>query len=207
MTPALTRGLEGQSLPAFGMQPSGMLRIRLGQQERYIWPVHLPGWLAAGWRVAGSDAVAATEPMFADPVDVAVPGAFTSLSSAANPTPPPELPEPAASAGATPAPTRGRRGRRRKEEASTSDTERADVLSQDSTPPEQSLENSEPTGDGTDHVLGESGSDVTAESASDSSAASSADAALAVDPDPAPETDSEPVLTALPDDLFDDPLT
>jgi len=48
---------------------------------------------------------------------------------------------------------------------------------------------------------------VTAESASGSSAALSAEDGVAVDPDPAPETDPEPVLTALPDDLFDDPLT
>ena len=203
MTPAPTSGLEGQSLPAFGMQPSGMLRIRLGQQERYIWPVHLPGWLAAGWRVAGSDAVAAMGPMFVDPGDVAVPGASTSLSPAPNLTPPLEPAEPAASADATPAPTRGRRGRRRKEESAPAETEPAVVSPQESTPSDQLFADSDTTGDGADRRTSDSMSDVTAEPSSDSSS----DEALAVDPDPAPETDPEPVLTALPDDLFDDPLT
>ena len=210
MTPAPTRGLEGQSLPAFGMQPSGMLRIRLGQQERYIWPVHLPGWLAAGWRLAGSDAVAAMEPMFVVPGDVAVPATGTALSPAANPTPPLEPAEPAASADATPAPTRGRRGRRRKEEPSPAPSEPAGGNLQETTPPAPQLVGTDTDGDGGDPAANgtsESGPNRTAESASDSRAASSADAALAVDPDPATETDPEPVLTPLPDDLFDDPLT
>lgn len=38
-----------------GMEPAGMLRIRRDGQERFVWPVHLPGWLALGWRVAGAD--------------------------------------------------------------------------------------------------------------------------------------------------------
>ena len=34
-------------------QTAGMLRIQKGQDERHVWPVHLSGWLALGWRVAG----------------------------------------------------------------------------------------------------------------------------------------------------------
>ena len=30
----------------------GMVRIALGEQHRWIWPVHLPGWLAVGWQLA-----------------------------------------------------------------------------------------------------------------------------------------------------------
>ena len=41
-------------MAAQGPLPAGMLRIRLGNQERYVWPVHLPGWLGLGWRVAGA---------------------------------------------------------------------------------------------------------------------------------------------------------
>ena len=36
----------------------GMVRIARGQQHRWIWPVHLPGWLALGWQVAHPGAAA-----------------------------------------------------------------------------------------------------------------------------------------------------
>jgi hypothetical protein len=80
-----------------------MLRIRQGSQERYVWPVHLPGWLVLGWRLAGAEAtagaptigVAAVEP----PAPIAADGS--------------QLLEPD---DAKPASTRGRRGRRSKEE-------------------------------------------------------------------------------------------
>jgi len=32
-------------------QPEGMLRISDGHSFQVIWPVHLPGWLALGWRL------------------------------------------------------------------------------------------------------------------------------------------------------------
>lgn len=90
-------------IAAQGPLPAGMLRIRLGSQERYVWPVHLPGWLGLGWRVAGAEATAE---------------APTLGIAAAEP------PAPIAAAAADlldqddakPASTRGRRGRRRKEE-------------------------------------------------------------------------------------------
>jgi hypothetical protein len=76
-----------------------MLRIQQGNQERYVWPVHLLGWLALGWRVAGPSSIAA------EPLPQAVPAPAVPL----------ELePEPTAGQG-----KRGRgRGRRRKEEES-----------------------------------------------------------------------------------------
>ncbi len=47
-----------------GMEPAGMLRIRQDSQERFVWPVHLPGWLALGWQVERPEPIhtpAATE--------------------------------------------------------------------------------------------------------------------------------------------------
>ena len=42
-----------------------MLRIGKGQEERHVWPVHLPGWLAIGWRVVGAKEPAATADLVA----------------------------------------------------------------------------------------------------------------------------------------------
>ena len=80
-------------LLAPGPLPAGMLRIQQGNQERYVWPVHLPGWLALGWRVAGPSSTAA------EPLSQAVPAPAVPLDSEPEPT-----------AG------RGKRGRRRREE-------------------------------------------------------------------------------------------
>ena len=38
---------------------AGMVRIQRGSELRYIWPVHLPGWLASGWRVGNGEGNAA----------------------------------------------------------------------------------------------------------------------------------------------------
>lgn len=158
-------GPQSQGLSAQGLQPAGMLRISKGQQERYVWPVHLPGWLAVGWRVVGAAA------------DRSAAGATTA--------PPPVPP-------AEPAPTRGKRGRRRKQESSSiaaapepvaviePDTELASVAEQQ-LEQELALDEIEPL----------------------------ADAGTNPDHDPAGDRDTAaevPVLTALPDDLFDDPL-
>ena len=80
-------------LLAQGPLPAGMLRIQQANQERYVWPVHLPGWLGLGWRVAGPSSTAVEQL----PQAVAAPA--VPLDS-----------EPEPSAG------RGKRGRRRKEE-------------------------------------------------------------------------------------------
>lgn len=73
--------------------PAGMLRIHKGNQKRYVWPVHLPGWLALGWRVAGPSSMAAE---------------LLPQSEMAPAVSPESEPEPTAG--------RGKRGRRRKEE-------------------------------------------------------------------------------------------
>ena len=156
-------------LAAQGPLPAGMLRIRLGSQARYVWPVHLPGWLALGWRVAGAEATAV---------------APTAGVAAAEP------PAPIAAATgelleqgeAKPAATRGRRGRRRKEE------------------PEQP----------------HAGAETTPEETGKTAEADAADSELSVATDLAAESktnpgndstaDGELSLTALPDDLFADPL-
>jgi hypothetical protein len=42
-----------------------MLRISKGNEERHVWPVHLPGWLAIGWRVVAVPAPAPTADLVA----------------------------------------------------------------------------------------------------------------------------------------------
>jgi hypothetical protein len=146
-----------------------MLRIRQGSQERYVWPVHLPGWLGLGWRVAGAEATA---------------GAPTIGVAAAEPPAPI-----AAAAGdlldqddAKPASTRGRRGRRRKEE------------------PEQ------PPAGGEAHPE-ETGTTAEADAA-DSEPTGAPDSAAEAGTTPGDDStaDGGEALSALPDDLFDDPL-
>jgi hypothetical protein len=41
--------------------PSGMVLITKSGRQRWIWPVHLPGWLAEGWQVAGPTSTPAPE--------------------------------------------------------------------------------------------------------------------------------------------------
>jgi len=78
-----------------GPIPAGMLRIHKGNQERYVWPVHLPGWLGLGWQVAGPSSTTL------DPLLQAVMAPATAAALESDPDP---------QAG------RGKRGRRRKEE-------------------------------------------------------------------------------------------
>jgi hypothetical protein len=136
-----------------------MLRIQQGNQERYVWPVHLPGWLALGWQVAGPSSTAA------EPLSQAVPAPADPLDSE---------PEPTAA--------RGKRGRRRKEE-------------QDQ-PPAAIEATQEETGTTAESSVTESDShaatDLAAEIAAEPAGDSTAEGALA--------------LSALPDDLFSDPL-
>jgi hypothetical protein len=164
MTPSTMAGIAAQ-----GPLPAGMLRIRQGSQERYVWPVHLPGWLGLGWRVAGAEATA---------------GAPTIGVAAAEP------PAPIAADGsqllepddAKPASTRGRRGRRRKEE------------------PEQ------PPAGGEAHPE-ETGTTAEADAAdSEPPAVTDLAAETAADPGNDSTAAGEVALSALPDDLFSDPL-
>lgn len=147
-------GLAVQGAGAHGPKPAGMLRIRQGGQERYIWPVHLPGWLAEGWRVAGAEPTAVGTPTVDLPEPIAAPSgnhADADDGGAGSP--------------------RGRRGRRRKEEtlaaasaviSATSEVSNGDAIG---TEPSESVKEAD-------------------------------DAA-----------ELEAPLSALPDDLFDDPLT
>ncbi|MFU8885441.1 MAG: hypothetical protein ACNA8O_08290 [Cyanobacteriota bacterium] len=152
-------------LAAQGPLPAGMLRIRLGSQERYVWPVHLPGWLGLGWRVAGavppSLGIAATEPP------------APSAAAAADLTEQDD---------AKPASTRGRRGRRRKEEQEQ--------------PPAAIEATPEPTGTTAEVDAADSEPPVATDLAAEST----------TNPGDDPTADGELSLTALPDDLFDDPL-
>ena len=95
-------GSQSPGLAAHGSLPAGMLRIQQGNQERYVWPVHLPGWLALGWRIAGSSTMA-TEPL---PQAVRAP----AVAYGSEPEPTAIQKEPELASG------RGKRGRRRNEE-------------------------------------------------------------------------------------------
>jgi hypothetical protein len=143
-----------------GPLPAGMLRIQQGNQERYVWPVHLPGWLALGWRVAGPSSTAA------EPLSQAVPAPAVPLDSEPEPT-----------AG------RGKRGRRRREE--------------EPQPPAGVEATPEETG-----TTAETGAtDFEAHAATDLAAESAFESAAAATP-----AEGAAVLSALPDDLFSDPL-
>lgn len=152
-------------MAAQGPLPAGMLRIRLGNQERYVWPVHLPGWLGLGWRVAGADApsveIAAAEP----------PAPITAAAG-----------EVLEQDDAKPASTRGRRGRRRKEEQEQ--------------PPAAIEATPEPTGTTAEAGGADSEPPVATDLAAEST----------INPGDDSTADGELSLTALPDDLFDDPL-
>jgi hypothetical protein len=103
MTQPFIAGVPIGGLETSGPIPAGMLRIHKGNQERYVWPVHLPGWLALGWRVAGS---------VSDPADGALNQLLTAEAVAPEPNPEPT----AGQNGPESATGRGKRGRRRKEE-------------------------------------------------------------------------------------------
>ena len=42
-------GSAPAGLGPLGLGPVGQVRIYLGAQHRFIWPVHLAGWLDLGW--------------------------------------------------------------------------------------------------------------------------------------------------------------
>ena len=147
-------------LLAPGPLPAGMLRIQQGNQERYVWPVHLPGWLALGWRVAGPSSTAA-EPL---PQVAMAPAPAVALESAPEPT-----------AG------RGKRGRRRKEE------EPQQAAAVEPQPP--------PTG-----------ADVDQQAEPEPPATTELAVETAADPGDDSAAAGAVALSALPDDLFSDPL-
>ena len=176
-----------QSYP--GQIPAGMLRIHQGNQEHYVWPVHLPGWLLLGWRVAGS----ANAP--AAPADVPLPQAETALAAVLEPTSQATAieTEPEATTG------RGKRGRRRKEEEQpTAAVETTPTETR--TAAEQAKTDAEPP----------AASEWTSERSSSESALDPAiEPAVEPTTEPAaaaPAAEGEVALSALPDDLFDDPL-
>jgi hypothetical protein len=62
---------------------AGMVRIQRGSETRYVWPVHLPGWLAMGWQVGSGEPVSAAA---AAPTPVVVtPNALSAQPPAATP--------------------------------------------------------------------------------------------------------------------------
>ena len=179
-----------------GPLPAGMLRIHQGHKEHYVWPVHLPGWLLLGWRVAGSANAPAALPE-------------TLEAEAVAPDPGPEVM--AELDGAQPTTGRGKRGRRRKEEEHPQTVETAPAAI--STAAEEEEEPPTAAVETTPAVIGIATEESNA--ASDPSAASEPTDSRS-STELAAETAAEPVddstaegavaLSALPDDLFDDPL-
>lgn len=154
-------------IAAQGPLPAGMLRIQQGNQERYVWPVHLPGWLGLGWRVVGPSTTAAE---------------LLPQSEMAPAVPPESEPtviekEPETAGG------RGKRGRRRKEEEAQS--------------PAAAEANPAATG-----------ADAEQQTEADSDPSAAVDLAAVAAPEPAEDStaDGAVALSALPDDLFSDPL-
>jgi hypothetical protein len=144
-----------------------MLRIQQGSQERYVWPVHLPGWLGLGWRVVGPSTTAAE---------------LLPQSEMAPAVPPESEPtviekEPETAGG------RGKRGRRRKEEEAQSPAAaEANPAATGADPEQQTAADSDPS----------AAVDLATEAAAEHGDDPTADGAVA--------------LSALPDDLFSDPL-
>jgi len=155
--------------------------------------VHLSGWLAMGWRVAGGVATAGDPSVgsatAAAPELIATPGGDTCVEN-----------------DAKPAPTRGRRGRRRKDEATASAA--AEPSPATGWQPEPGttpgIDGAHADSDG-EPAGGESSSQSDLDAGPDADPAADAP----VEPDPAPAEsppDPEDALTSLPDDLFNDPL-
>ena len=163
MTMTMTQSHPGQI-------PAGMLRIHQGNQEHYVWPVHLPGWLLLGWRVAGSG-----NAPDAGPLPQAVPAPALPLDSEPEPTAIEKEHEPASG--------RGKRGRRRREE--------------EAQPPAAVEVNPAPTG-----------ADTEQQADADSEPYAAIDLAAETAAEPVDDSTAEGAvaLSALPDDLFDDPL-
>ncbi|MFM7548624.1 MAG: hypothetical protein ACKO8I_07060 [Cyanobacteriota bacterium] len=181
MNHASMAGLESQGIASHGPMPAGMLRIRKGSEERYVWPVHLPGWLALGWRVAGQgseltgDQRLSPVPIVAPEV-VLEPEAGSAELTASEPSAPAEPPA---------APTRARRGRPRKEKVDIAPVEPA----------------AEAAGESTSEVL-----PGAAEAVAPFGDNSAGPATTSPEESSPPTDEPDPLLTALPDDLFEDPL-
>ena len=60
-------------------QPEGMLRISDGQSFQVIWPVHLAGWLALGWRLDWPQQAGAGHALGLDAGGPLVPPVITAL--------------------------------------------------------------------------------------------------------------------------------
>ena len=181
-----------QSYP--GQIPAGMLRIHQGHKEHYVWPVHLPGWLLLGWRVAGSANAPAAFPE-------------TLEAEAVAPDPGPEVM--AELDGAQPTTGRGRRGRRRKEEERpTAAVETAPavigIAAEETNAVSDLPADGEPTDcrSDTEPAATSAASDVATGPATESGAVPAAADPVAAEASTEPEVS----LSALPDDLFDDPL-
>jgi len=164
--------------------PAGMLRIHKGNQERYVWPVHLPGWLALGWRVAGS---------VSDPADGALNQLLTAEAVAPEPNPEPT----AGQNGPESATGRGKRGRRRKEE---------EPAAGDETPPTAIGTAAEQSSADADQPAVSEWTGASAPFTTEPAAEPVAEQVAAEPTATPPAAEAAAALSALPDDLFSDLL-
>jgi hypothetical protein len=100
------RGGHAPSLSAGAASAqAGMTRIQRGGEVRYVWPVHLPGWLATGWQVGSGEG--GTAAMAAAPVVVTPdhqPPRSATAASAPRSTPGSGRPRPLAPSPSAPQP-------------------------------------------------------------------------------------------------------
>jgi hypothetical protein len=171
-------------LVAPGSIPAGMLRIHKGNQERYVWPVHLPGWLGLGWRVAGS---------VSDPANGALNQLLTAEAVAPEPNPEPT----AGQNGPESATGRGKRGRRRKEE---------EPAAGDETPPTVIGTAAEQGSADAAQPAASEWNGASAPFTTEPAADHVAEPVAAEPTATPPAAEGAAALNALPDDLFSDPL-
>ena len=89
---------QGQDLKGLG--PVGQVRIYLGSAHRFIWPVHLAGWLELGWTTEPGVTPVATPR--ATPTVTSAPRKKRASSSSIEANPTNESPYGASSSGASP---------------------------------------------------------------------------------------------------------
>ena len=64
----------------------GMVRIHHGAEVRYVWPVHLAGWLSSGWQLGDDSRGRAAAALVATPITAGVTATASVSSSSLAPT-------------------------------------------------------------------------------------------------------------------------
>jgi hypothetical protein len=64
----------------------GMVRIHRGAEVRYVWPVHLAGWLSSGWQLGGDSPGRAADALVVTPITAGATATASVSSSSPAPT-------------------------------------------------------------------------------------------------------------------------